>query len=817
MKVSWQWLREYVDTDLSPQEMARRLTLAGLEAEKIEEIGANWDRDLMRVASVTAVEAIPGADRVRLVKLRLPEREATVVTGAPNIAAGQKIVLGLLGAKYYDMHTEGRPLKALKSRPIMGITGEGMVFSELELGLSEEHEGILVLPDDAPVGMPLRDYLGDTVIEFEITPNLVHDFSIIGVAREAAAVTGTAFHDPLPRWEAAPLDVPEMPGLVTLETSPALVPRFTALVMESVRVAPSPAWMQRRLTACGLRPVNNIVDVTNYVMLEYGQPSHAYDLDRLVGRRLIVRHAQHGETLELINHEVKTLTPDMLAVCDEAGVTNVGGIIGGTRSEIADDTHTVLLEAANWEMRNIRHTRTALRVRTDASARFERGLEPDLTLPTVRRLAELIVQVSPGARVIGYTDQYQQRRTPVVVTLPYARIGRVLGATYPVETVVDVLTRLQFHVAQNGDAANPTFVVTVPPHRSDIAYPEDLIEEVARIVGYESLPETLPTGTTVPVAHSDRIQTREAVRDALVAAGVVEVQTYSFTSAATLDRLATVAGAGATETPIVRLINPMGEWEGLRPTLRGSLLATAAENLKFVSGVAIGEVANVFLPRSLDELPDERLTLCLVLAGEQGARSYASSARPYDFWDLKGIVEAIMPAVGVAQLQFTPAVDAVFQPGRAAEVTANGARLGVCGEVHPRVAAAFELPGRAFLAEFDLEPVIAAIASRHGTLRQLPPISRYPAIAQDLAVVVDEATTAAEVEVVMRAAVGQLAGRMQLFDVYRGEQVPTGKKSLAFALTLQAPNRALTEDEVTKVRDRIAGALAKRLKASLRA
>jgi len=707
-------------------------------------------------------------------------------------------------------------LKALKSRPIMGITGEGMVFSELELGLSEEHEGILVLPDNAPVGMPLRDYLGDTVIEFEITPNLVHDFSIIGVAREAVAVTGTAFHDPLPRWQTPPLDVPEMPGLVTLETSPALVPRFTAFAVENVRVMPSPEWMQRRLTACGLRPVNNIVDVTNYVMLEYGQPSHAYDLDRLVGRRLIVRHAQQGEMLELINHEVKTLTPDMLAVCDEAGVTNVGGIIGGTRSEIADDTRTVLLEAANWEMRNIRHTRTALRVRTDASARFERGLEPDLTMPTVRRLAELIMRVSPGARIIGYTDQYRQRRDPVVVTLPYARIGRVLGMTYPVETVIDVLTRLQFDVEQRGDDASPTFIVTVPAHRSDIAYPEDLIEEVARIVGYESLPETLPTGTAVAVAHSDRIQTREAVRDALVAAGVVEVQTYSFTSAATLDKLATVGGAGATDTPIVRLINPMGEWEGLRPTLRGSLLAVAAENLKFVSGVAMGEVANVFLPRSLDELPDERLTLCIVLAGEQGVRSYASNARPYDFWDLKGIVEAIMPAVGVAQLQFTPVTDPVFQPGRAAAVTANGVRLGVCGEVHPRVAAAFELPGRAFLAEFDLESVIAMIASRHGTLRRLPPISRYPAIEQDLAVVVDEATPAADVEAVVRAAVGQLAGRVQLFDVYRGEQVPVGKKSLAFALTLQAPNRALTEDEVTKVRERIAGALAKRLKAALR-
>lgn len=836
MKVSWRWLREYVETDLEPREMARRLTMAGLEAEKIEEIGAEWDRDLVRVALVTRVAAIPGAERVRQVFLELPEREVMVVTGAPNIAVGQKIALGLLGAKLYDGHSDEKTLKVLKSRPIMGLTGEGMVCSERELGISDEHEGIMVLPEDAPIGMPLVDYLGDTVIEFEITPNLVHDFSIIGVAREAAAVTGGVFHDPFPRWPAYP-DAPEMPELVAVEATPDLVPRFTALVIEGVTVGPSPEWMQRRLNACGLRPVSNIVDVTNYVMLEYGQPSHAYDRDRLAGGRLIVRPAQQGETLELINHEIKTLTPAMLAVCDEDGVTNVGGVIGGTRSEIADDTTTVLLEAANWEMRNIRHTRIALKVRTDAAARYERGIEPDLTMPAALRCAELIAHICPGAKVTGYTDIYRHPRERVIVDLPYRLIERVLGVTYPVQTVVEVLTRLQFDVAlsqdtdgpepldaflarlQSGVVDNPdaiTFRVRVPVFRTDVSRPEDLIEEVARIVGYESLPETLPTGTTVHVVRPDRLLTREAARDAVAAVGLFEVQTYSFTSAAELDKLATVSGAGATEAPLVRLANPMGEWEALRPTLRGSLLALASENLKFVPGVAVGEVANVYLPTTLDELPTERLTLGIVLAGERGERNYASAPHPYDFWDIKGVAEAIFPALGMTELAFAAADDPVFQPGRTAMLSANGQPLGLLGEVHPRVAAAFEIPGRVFLAEFDLEPAIASVASKRGVLRKLPPLSRYPAVEQDLAVVVDENITAWQVADVVRAAIGGVAARVQLFDVYRGEQVAVGKKSLAFAVTLQAPNRVLSEEEVTKVRDRVSGALTKRLKATLR-
>ncbi|MCA1669573.1 MAG: phenylalanine--tRNA ligase subunit beta [Thermomicrobia bacterium] len=814
MKVSWRWLREYVDLgDITPRELARRLTMAGLEAEKIEEIGAAWDRDLVRVARVKDVRRIEGADRVVQVFLELPERDVMVVTGAPNIRAGQKIALALIGARLYDGHRDDNVLRTLKPRAIMGITGEGMVCSEKELGISDEHEGILVLPDDAPSGAPLADYLGDTVIEFEITPNLVHDFSIVGVAREAAAVLGTAFRDPFPRWAAEPLDAPAMPGLITVEDT-ALCPRYTALVVEGITVAPSPDWMQRRLLAVGVRPVNNIVDISNYVMLEYGQPNHTFDLDRVVGRRLIVRHALPGETMELINHETKTLTPAMAAVCDEAGVTDLGGIIGGTRSEIVDATTTVLIEAANWEMRNIRHTRQALNIRTDASARYERGLEPELTMPSARRAAELIMELCPAARIVGYTDIYPDPPPPRSLMMRFSTIAAVLGIAYPLDAVRDALTRLQFGVAVSDDA-DPELTIAIPPHRADVSRPEDIVEEVARIIGYETIPATMIAGTTPHVIRSDRWIAREAARDAVASAGLIEVSTYSFTSAEALDRLAVAGGPGAA-VPILRLVNPLGEWEGMRPTLRASLLATASDNLKFVSGVAIGEVANVYLPRDAGALPDERLTLGIVLAGRDGERLLGIVPRAYDFFDLKGMIEAILPPLGVGSLSFTPADDPVFQPGRGARVAADGQQLGVIGEVHPRVVAAFGMTGRVMLAELDLEPIVASVAARRGVLRRLPVTSRYPATENDFAVVVDESVAAAEVAQVLAQAVGALGQRVQLFDVYRGDQVPAGKKSLTFAVTMQAPDRVLSESEVTKVRDRVRQALAKRLKATLR-
>ncbi len=392
----------------------------------------------------------------------------------------------------------------------------------------------------------------------------------------------------------------------------------------------------------------------------------------------------------------------------------------------------------------------------------------------------------------------------------------MLGANYPLDEVRDVLTRLEFGVDVSGDA-DPLLTITIPPHRSDVSRPEDIIEEVARIIGYETIPTTLLTGTVPHVIREDRWIAREAARDAVASAGLVEVMAYSFTNTEALDRLATVGGARGADVPLVRLMNTMGDWEAMRPTLRASLLELASDNRKFVEGVALGEVANVYLPRGDGELPDERLTLGIVLAGMDQPRSLGVEPRAYDFFDLKGIVEAMLPTLGLGGLSFAQSDDPVFQPGRAATVSANGAKLGVLGEVHPRVADAFGLGGRVMLAELDIEPVVETVAAHRGSLRRLPVISRFPATENDFAIVVEEGVPAADVAAVLAQAVGTLGQHVRLLDVYRGAPIAAGKKSLTFGVVLQAPDRSLTDADVAKVRDRVAQAITKRLKATLRA
>ena len=402
----------------------------------------------------------------------------------------------------------------------------------------------------------------------------------------------------------------------------------------------------------------------------------------------------------------------------------------------------------------------------------------------------------------------------------FSKIAGLLGVAYPMDQVLDVLTRLQF-IVDATDEADPLMTITVPAHRSDVHRPQDIIEEVARVIGYETVPSTLISGTVPHVIRTDRLITREAAKDSLASAGVMEIATYSFISADALRRLDAALEGSREEArysamPLVRLVNPMGEWEAMRPTLRASLLSAVSDNVKFVSGVAFGEVANIYLPHETHDLPDERLTLAIVLAGQRGARSLGSEPRPYDFFDLKGMIEAILPILALREITFAPDPDPVFQPGRCARVMAGNAYLGVFGEVHPRVAAAFDLSERVLLAELDLEPAIEAVAAHRGVLRALPPTSRFPATENDFAVVVDESVPAADVRAVLAQAVGTLGTDVRLFDVYRGDQIPAGKKSLTFSVTMQAPDRALSDAEVSKVRARVEGALQKRIKASLR-
>ncbi|MGI9254878.1 MAG: phenylalanine--tRNA ligase subunit beta [Thermomicrobiales bacterium] len=807
MKVPMSWLNEIVDTGLPVKELAHRLTMAGLEAEKFEVIGERWDN--VYVGYVEKVERHPDADRLVLASVNAGEHHLTVVTGAPNIAQGQKVALALAGARLYDGHSEEKVLKTLKPGVIRGIKSEGMVCSEKELGMSDEHEGILVLDQDAPVGAPLIDYLGDTVIEFEITPNLVHAFSVIGIAREAAALTGAPMHLPdAPNLSAAPAAPAD---LITIE-DPDLCPRYVAAIIEGLSVEPSPAWLQRRLLAAGLRPISNIVDVTNYVMLEYGQPLHAFDRDHLAGGRIIVRRAKPGEAMETLDHTMRQFGPDMLVIADAEKPVGIAGVMGGLTSEVSDTTTTIVLEAANFDMKNIRATSKALRLRSDASARFERGIDPSLPMEAAGRAVRLLMDLCPAARLIGVSDVYPKPVLPRDHSLPFGEIERLLGVAYPAERVLDALSRLGFGAELDGDQLH----VTIPSWRDDVTRPADIVEEVARLIGYETLPETLPKGETAPVRRDPVYLVSRGVRDALVGAGGFETINYVTVGD---DHLAAFSSDGLTGFQhcvpvdrVVRLVNPLQSERGiLRPTLIPSLIESLSTNLRHEPAVRLFEIARVYLPSSA-ELPEEPTVAGVAIAGRRDPLGRFASDGDLDFFDLKGMVESVLSQSGV-MAHFQPATHPALHPGRSAACFVGERQIGLLGELRPDVAAAFGIEGqRVGVAELDIDAILATAKPVSGvkTPRFLP-------VQQDFAVVVPSATPAAEVQAALLAGAGALATDIALFDVYQGPQVGEGCTSLAFRVTFTAPDRALTDAELLKVRERIAKNLKQRVDGELRA
>jgi phenylalanyl-tRNA synthetase beta chain len=808
MKVPFRWLSEYVDTGLPVEELAYRLTMAGLEAEKISVIGDAWDK--IYVGHVEAVERHPDADRLVLATVDVGEHRLQVVTGAPNIAQGQTVALALAGARLIDGHADGQVYRTLKPSAIRGVRSEGMVCSEKELGLSDEHEGIMVLEAEAPRGAPLAEWLGDTVIEFEITPNLVHNFSILGIAREAGALTDRPVATP------ATYDLASAPSgpadLVSVEARD-LCARYVAVVIEGIEVTPSPAWLQRRLLAAGVRPINTIVDATNYVMLEYGQPLHAFDADRLQDGQIVVRRARPGETLETLDHQVRKLDQEMLVIADTQRAVGLAGIMGGLDSEVTDATRRIVLESANFDMKSVRRTARELKLRTDASARFERGLDPNLARDAAARATRLILDLTPQATVSAVADVYPEPLTPWPLSLPFGEIERLLGVRYAPEQVLDVLRRLGFSPELDGDGDAATLRLIVPTWRGDVTLPADVVEEVARVIGYETLPERLPIGQTPPVQRDPIYAMQRTVRSVLAGAGGWETVTYVTISDEELRRLDPEAGqsvgAHAVDlSALIRLRNPLqADRDVLRPTLLPSLLAIVAENLKHEGGLRLFEIARVYLP-SNDELPREANVLGMVFAGrrEPLGRFSDTDSGELDFFDLKGTLEALISRLGVVDVEFRRVESAALHSGRAAGLYVNGDQIGILGELRPDRAESFGIEApRVAIAEIDLDTLRAA---GHPIPTNIS-VPRFLPVEQDFAIVVAEETAAAEVEVALRAGAGPLATAVTLFDIYRGPQIGGNRKSLAYRVTFTAPDRALTDAELSKVRERIARSLKK--------
>ncbi|MFN8676690.1 MAG: phenylalanine--tRNA ligase subunit beta [Thermomicrobiales bacterium] len=810
MKVPTRWLREFVDTGLPAGDLAHRLTMAGLEAEKVETIGDGWQN--VFVGHVDTVERHPDADRLVLATVTAGEHHLTVVTGAPNIAAGQVVPLALAGARLIDGHSEGQVYKTLKPGMIRGVRSEGMVCSEKELGLSDEHEGIMVLEPDAPVGAPLADWLGDTVIEFEITPNLVHAFSVLGIAREAAAITS---HDvtlpPLYDLTQAPQGAPD---LVSIEADD-LCPRYAAVVFDGVVIGPSPAWLQRRLNAAGVRPINNIVDVTNYVMLEFGQPLHAFDADKLRGDRIVVRRARPGETLETIDHVERPLSPDMLVIADAERAVAVAGVMGGVESETTDASTRILLEAANFDMKSVRRTARALKMRSDASVRYERGIDPNQVTDAVARATQLILELSPGATVTAFADKYPRPRKATPLSVPFGEIERLLGVRIPPAEVQAVLGRLGF----SPNVSETVIDVLVPTWRSDVTLGADIVEEVARVVGYETLPETLPTGETPPVRRDAMFLFQQKVRRALAGLGFWETISYVTVGAGDLLKLSApgALSPGIHAIPLeaaLHLRNPMqAERDLLRPTLLPSVVETASRNLKHQRSVRLFEIARVYLPSDA-ELPVEAATLALVLAGKRDELSrFADATAELDFFDAKGAVETLLERLGVRDATYRPLSLPAFHPGRTSGVYVSDTLVGIIGELRPDRALAFDIETpRVVVVELDLEALMAAAEPLPSGISN----PRFLPVEQDFAVVVNEATPASDVLAALRSGAGPLASGFELFDVYRGPQLGEGRKSLAYRIAFTAPNRALTDAELGKVREKIGKTLRQMVQGELR-
>lgn len=816
MNVPFSWLSDYVDTGLTPQELAQRLTMAGLEAEQLSQIGAEWDK--VFVGEVISVTQHPDADRLVLADVAAGEHRLTVVTGAPNIAAGQKVALALAGARLIDGYSEELKYKTLKPGSIRGIRSEGMVCSEKELGISDEHEGILILEADAPAGTPLGDYLGDTVIEFEITPNLVHAFSIVGIAREAGAVADVPVTMPA-MYDLS--SAPQQDDLVRIE-APDLCRRYHAVIIDNVKVEPSPTWLARRLQAAGVRPVSNLVDITNYVMLEIGQPLHAFDLSYLDGEKIIVRQATPGEQFETLDHRERSLVGGELLICDAVKPVGLAGVMGGVNSEIVDSTTSLLLEAANFDMLSIRRTARTHKLATDASARFGRGLDAELCALANARATELILQLCPEATVRAVQDVYPEPAPIRTLEFEAGYISQLLGMEIPTETTLAVLDRLSFAPQYNLETG--LLGVTIPSWRSDVTVREDIVEEVARIVGYDNLPATLISGAS-PLIERDRTYLAEGtVRKLLVAAGEYEARGYVTLSMADIERwhLNGTSGFGhnLADAPLVRLRNAIpAEDDVMRPSILPKLVNAVAGNLKHEAGVRLFEIGHVYLGTDPNLLPNEPATVAIALAGRRHPfdrfHPRADAADQLDYFDVKGMVDNLLATFQLGDAAWSVYEHPALHPGRAAQITVQDERIGIVAEVHPQLAAELGIEGiRVAVAELNLARMIEFADQRTSDPVK---VARFLPVEQDFAVIVGRSTPAADVERTLRQNAGPLLTDISLFDVFEGPQIGEENRSLAYRLTFTAPDRALTDAELTKVRKRIERGITTQLQGSLRA
>jgi phenylalanyl-tRNA synthetase beta chain len=858
MKVPISWLKDFVDITLSPEGLAERLTLAGLEVGAIRYVGLPgadlvWDREKLVLAHLLKVEQHPQADRLVLATVDIgagaPE---TVVTGAPNlfefVGQGDISRLGLKspfvmeGATVYDGHAKEAGVKMkLKGREIRGIMNRHMLCSEKELGLSDEHEGIILTSEEAAPGTPIVDLWGDAVLDIDITPNLIRCASMLGVAREVAALTGQKLRYPDTTLPAASRGEKPLAGRLVIETSqPELNPRFVAVLIEGITLKESPYWMQRRLRLAGMRPISNIVDISNYIMLEMGQPNHAFDWEVLRRRaekynplggrqapvKIITRLAHPGETVLTLDGKTHPVPDFSILVTDPQGNLSIGGIMGGGESEVSEHSRNILLEAAAWNFINIRRTSQALNIKSEAAYRFSRGVHPSQAIFGALRGAKLMVELAGGI-INGVLDYYPLPPQPIVVELPQAEVTRLLGIELSVAEIKQILEALEFQLEE---VAPAVLRVTVPDHRLDISADPtigraDLVEEIARIYGYDRLPVTEMADELPPQRNNISLEREERVRDLLVQTGLQEIITYRLTTPAA-EALLLGAEQGDSSS-YVMLVNPSTpERTVMRQSLLNSVMEVAAENTKHHQRVQMFEIGHIYLPPNPDMyktegeaaiLPVEERRLAIVMTGGREEQSWLEAATaPVDFFALKGVVESMLAGLHVSEVVFSPARHHAYFPGRVAELSVKGQIVGLLGQLHPQVAQIYDIKAEddrpVLAADFNLDQLLAQVEDGY-VVRGVP---RFPPVQQDIAVIVDEAVPAERVQTLILQTGQPLLAEARLFDIFRGEQIGAGKKSLAYRLTFQAEDRTLTDKDAARQQQKIVQRLERELGAKLR-
>ena len=793
MNLPMSWLNDYMDIDVTPKEYSDRLTMTGSKVEGWENMGESVQNVV--AGKVLTCEDHPDSDHLHVCTVDAGTGEILqIVCGAPNVKAGIIVPVALVGAVLPD----GK----IKKGKLRGVESYGMLCSHDELGITEDmlgyepEYGILILPDDTKIGTDIKDIFGmnETVVEFEITSNRPDCFSIIGLARETAASFNKKFTIPEVKFNENSENIADTISVDVQDKDKCK--RYCARMVKNVKIGPSPSWMQERLRACGVRPINNIVDITNYVLLEYGQPMHAFDLRDLQDNKIIVRRANDGEVIKTLDEQDRTLTSNDLVIADGGRAVAIAGVMGGFNSEVKDDTTTVIFESATFDGASVRLTAQRVGLRTESSSRYEKGLDYNNTVPDVERACQLVEELGCGENVGGMIDVMGNVTDMQPLAFRPDKINAFLGTDIPTEDMVKYFDALEIKVDLD------KMTVTPPSFRPDLEGEADIAEEVARFYGYDKIPVTLLSGEATCGMKTERQQVQDRVNELLTAQGMYEIYTYTFTSPSIFDKLNIPKDSEMRN--VVKITNPLGEDTSvMRTTTIASMMDILSRNYNYRNPSAkLFEIGKIFIPTTDGELPNEPVKITMGMYGDN-----------VDFYDIKGICETMFAQLNVKNVKYEAVTDnPTFHPGRCAKISAGNKVIGIIGEIHPAVSRKYGIETPVYIAELDFENVFLNIKTDI-KFKELP---KYPAVTRDIAMLVDKTVPVADIENVIKKASGKMLESLQLFDVYEGKQIPEGKKSVAYSAIYRSADRSLTGDEVQKVFDKVVKNLENQIGAQLR-